>query len=56
MLGVTDDRAKLWVDCKPVKSIDGYIESPLRERGSYDIDNGYLSIAKNVDHHLDVRF
>lgn len=51
MLGVTDTRAKLWVDCKPVKSVDGYIESPLRERGAYDIDNGYLSIAQTVDNH-----
>jgi hypothetical protein len=49
MLGVTDNRAKLWVDCQPVKSVEGYIESPLRQRGQYDIRNGYLSIAQAVD-------
>jgi len=49
MLGVTDNRAKLWVDCKPVKSVDGQLESPLRQRGQYDINNGYLSIAQIVD-------
>lgn len=49
MLGVTDNRAKLWVDCKPVKSIDGQMEGPLRQRGQYDINNGYLSIAQIVD-------
>lgn len=49
MLGVTDNRAKLWVDCQPVKSVDGYIESPLRQRGEYDINEGFLSIVQNVD-------
>ncbi|XP_070500480.1 collagen alpha-1(IX) chain-like [Chironomus tepperi] len=51
MLGVTDNRAKLWVDCKPVQSVSGQIESPLRQRGQYDINNGYLSIAQIVDNH-----
>lgn len=46
MLGVTDTRAQLWVDCQPVKSTQGYIESPLRERGQYDTEDGYLSIAQ----------
>lgn len=46
MLGVTENRAKLWVDCQPIKSVDGYIESPLKKRGQYDINNGYLSIAQ----------
>lgn len=46
MLGVTDSRAKLWVDCQPVKSIQGNIEYPLRERGQYDTHDGYLSIAQ----------
>lgn len=46
MLGVTDKRAKLWVDCQPVKSIQGYIETPLKERGQYDTQDGYLSIAQ----------
>lgn len=49
MLGVTDKRAKLWVDCEPVKSIQGYIETPLKERGQYDIQDGYLSIAQIAD-------
>lgn len=46
MLGVTDSEARLWVDCQPVKSIQGYIESPLKERGQYDSHDGYLSIAQ----------
>lgn len=46
MLGVTEDRAKLWVDCQPVRSVQGYIESPLKERGDYDTQDGYLSIAQ----------
>lgn len=49
MLGVTDSRAKLWVDCQPVKSIQGNIEYPLRERGQYDTHDGYLSIAQIAD-------
>lgn len=46
MLGVTESKAKLWVDCQPVKSIQGYYESPLLERGPYDIQDGHLSIAQ----------
>ena len=46
MLGVTDNRAKLWVDCRPVASVAGYLETPLRERGRYDIEDGYLSVAQ----------
>lgn len=46
MLGVTDRRARLWVDCQPVKSIQGLVESPLKERGQYDSHGGYLSIAQ----------
>lgn len=49
MLGVTDNRAKLWVDCQPVKSVDGYIEYPLKTRGYYDINDGHLSIAQHVN-------
>jgi len=49
MLGVTDQNAKLWVDCQPVKSTKGYIDSPLRERGQYDIHDGHLSIAQTAD-------
>lgn len=49
MLGVTDNRAKLWVDCQPVKSVQGFIESPLRERGHYDTQDGFLSIAQIAD-------
>lgn len=46
MLGVTDNRAKLWVDCLPVASVAGYLETPLRERGRYDIQGGFLSVAQ----------
>lgn len=46
MLGVTDDRAKLWLDCQPVRSVQGYIESPLKERGDYYTQDGYLSIVQ----------
>ncbi len=46
MLGVTENRAKLWVDCQPVRSVEGYIENPLRKRGQFDINEGYLSIAQ----------
>jgi hypothetical protein len=46
MLGVTENQAKLWVDCKPVKSTVGVLESPLQQRGRYDIENGRLSIAQ----------
>ena len=46
MLGVTDNRAKLWVDCRPVASVAGYLETPLRESGRYDIQDGYLSVAQ----------
>lgn len=46
MLGVTDDRAKLWVDCQPVRSVQGFIETPLKERGDYDTEDGFLSIAQ----------
>lgn len=46
MLGVTDNQAILWVDCKPVKSVGGFLESPLAQRGRYDIENGQLSIAQ----------
>lgn len=49
MLGVTDNRAKLWVDCLPVTSVAGYLETPLRERGRYDIQDGYLSVAQIVN-------
>lgn len=49
MLGVTENRAKLWVDCQPIKSVDGYIESPLRTRGHYDINDGFLSIAQHAN-------
>lgn len=48
MLGVTEDRAKLWVDCQPVKSIQGYIESPLQQRGQYDTNGGFLSIVQSA--------
>lgn len=46
MLGVTENQAKLWVDCKPVRSTVGELESPLQQRGRYDIENGRLSIAQ----------
>lgn len=49
MLGVTENRAKLWVDCQPIKSVDGYIESPLKTRGHYDINDGFLSIAQHTN-------
>lgn len=49
MLGVTDNRAKLWVDCQPVKSVQGFIDTPLKERGQYDTRNGYLSIAQSAN-------
>lgn len=49
MLGVTDSRAKLWVDCQPIKSVQGYIDTPLKERGHYDTENGFLSIAQSAN-------
>lgn len=49
MLGVTEKRAKLWVDCQQVKSIDGYLDTPLRERGHYDTQDGFLSVAQIED-------
>jgi hypothetical protein len=49
MLGVTDSSAKLWVDCQPVHSVQGYLESPLKERGHYDTQDGFLSIAQNAN-------
>lgn len=49
MLGVTDSRAKLWIDCQPVQSVHGYIENPLEERGQYDAQDGFLSIAQIAD-------
>lgn len=55
MLGVTDSRAKLWVDCQPIKSVQGYLESPLKERGQYDTQDGYLSIAQIANTRRQVR-
>jgi hypothetical protein len=49
MLGVTDNRAKLWVDCQPIKSVQGYIDMPLKERGQYDTRDGFLSIAQSAN-------
>lgn len=49
MLGVTDKKVQLWVDCQPVKSIQGQLESPLKERGKYDTQDGYLSVAQSAD-------
>lgn len=46
MLGVTDRGAKLWVDCRPVQSSTGDMESQLRQRGQYNTQNGQLSIAR----------
>jgi hypothetical protein len=51
MLGVTDDQARLWVDCEPVESVQGLIESPLKQRGYYDTDGGILSIGQIADTH-----
>lgn len=49
MLGVTDRLAKLWVDCQPVKSVQGYVDAPLKQRGQYDTSNGFLSIAQSAN-------
>lgn len=46
MLGVTERSAKLWVDCRPVKSSTGDMESQLRQRRQYNTQNGQLSIAQ----------
>lgn len=48
MLGVSEDRARLWVDCQPVKSVQGPVECPLKQRGQYDTSGGYLSIAQQA--------
>lgn len=49
MLGVTEDRARLWVDCQPIRSVQGPVECPLKKRGQYDTNGGYLSIAQQAD-------
>lgn len=56
MMGVTDNHAKLWVDCRPVESVQGYIQAPLEHRGQYDVEDGFLSVAQmknsQINHHV----
>lgn len=49
MLGVTNDGAKLWVDCKPVEYDDGYYEAKFEPRGQYDTHDGYLAVAQKTN-------
>lgn len=50
MLGVTNEKASLWVDCRPVHYIDGTFDAELDARGYFDTSGGYVSVAKFVEH------
>lgn len=49
MLGVTEDYLNLWVDCQPVKDVDGNLNAPLEPRGRFDIANGFVSISRYAE-------
>lgn len=46
MLGVTHEKASLWVDCQPVRYDDGGYAAKLESRGYLDTSAGYVSIAR----------
>jgi hypothetical protein len=43
---VTNDQARLWVDCRPVQGLDGGYTAALQPRGQFDANDGYVSVAK----------
>ncbi|XP_053686924.1 collagen alpha-1(IX) chain-like [Sabethes cyaneus] len=49
MLGVTNDFLNLWVDCQPVKDVDGNLNAPLEPRGRFDTNNGFVSISRYAE-------
>lgn len=46
MLGVTNDYLNLWVDCHPVRDVEGNLNAPLEPRGRFDTNNGYVSMSR----------
>ncbi|XP_055624553.1 collagen alpha-1(IX) chain-like isoform X1 [Toxorhynchites rutilus septentrionalis] len=49
MLGVTNDYLNLWVDCEPVKDVEGNLNAPLDTRGRFDTNNGYVSMSRYAE-------
>lgn len=49
MLGVSQDKATLWVDCQPVFGIRGDLIEPLEPRGQFDATGGHLYVSRLVD-------
>lgn len=52
VIGITNESAILYIDCKPVESIQGSFRVPLQHRAQLDSSGGQLSIAQMV--HLPV--
>lgn len=49
MLGVTNDYLNLWVDCQPVRDVEGNLNAPLEARGRFDTNNGYVSMSRYAE-------
>jgi len=49
MLGVSQDKATLWIDCEQVEGIHGTYDAPLQPRGPVDATNGLLSVARMTE-------
>lgn len=52
MLGVTHEKASLWVDCQPVRYLDGTYDAELEARGYFDTSQGYVSVARFAEEHV----
>uniref|UniRef100_A0A336MTY9 CSON001286 protein n=1 Tax=Culicoides sonorensis TaxID=179676 RepID=A0A336MTY9_CULSO len=52
MLGVTHEKASLWVDCQPVRYLDGTYDAQLEARGYFDTSEGYVSVARFAEEHV----
>lgn len=48
MLSITQDEARLWVDCKSVYDRNGSERIFLNVRGPIDASEGYFAVAKSV--------
>lgn len=49
MLGVTNEYLNLWVDCQPVRDVEGNLNAPLETRGRFDTNNGYVSVSRYAE-------
>lgn len=48
MLGVTQQQANLWVDCKQIQGIRGEYSETFESRGHIDSSDGHLFISKTT--------